>query len=156
MPQTLAVGDHAPDFTVAKSDGAAVSLADFTGRKLVIFFFPKANTTGCTQETMAFSRLAAEFQRARTALLGVSPDPPKTQARFKAAHGLSLPLGCDPDHTMLKAYQVWAEKSMYGRSFMGVLRTTFLIDSDGRIGRIWHKVKVKGHAEEVLAAVALR
>lgn len=156
MLKTLSVGDRAPDFTVTSSDGAAVSLADFTGRKLVIFFFPKANTTGCTQEAMAFSRLAAEFQRARTALLGVSPDTPKTQARFKAAHALTIPLGCDPDHTMLKAYQVWAEKSMYGRSFMGVLRTTALIGCDGRIERIWSKVKVKGHAEEVLAAVTSR
>ena len=131
---------------------ARSSLADFKGRKLVLYFYPKADTPGCTVEAKDFSRLAPAFGRAGTAILGVSADPVSKQDKFKAKYDLSLMLGSDESHEMLTAYGVWAKKSMWGRSYMGVLRNTYLIGPDGRIARIWEKVKVAGHAEEVLAA----
>jgi peroxiredoxin Q/BCP len=149
MPET---GAPAPEFTLAADNGDAVSLKELRGRKAVIFFYPKADTPGCTMETMDFSRLKSEFESSGTALLGVSADPVKAQAKFKAKYGFGLPLGSDPTHEMLTAYGVWVEKSMYGRKYMGIERTTFLIGPDGLIARVWSKVKVPGHAEEVLAA----
>jgi len=132
--------------------GGTVSLADFAGRKLVIFFYPRADTPGCTRESIDFSRLKAEFRKAGTEVLGVSADPVKAQDAFKKKHDLSVSLGSDPTHTMLEAYGAWGEKSMYGKKFLGILRTTLLISADGRVARIWPKVKVPGHADEVLAA----
>jgi peroxiredoxin Q/BCP len=129
-----------------------VSLADFKGRKLVLYFYPKADTSGCTVEAKDFSKLAPAFQRAGTAVLGVSADPVSKLDKFKAKHGLSITLASDESLDMLKAYGVWAKKSMYGRSYMGILRNTYLIGSDGRIAQIWEKVKVAGHAAEVLEA----
>ena len=152
MSAKIAVGAKAPGFTLAHDGGGQVSLADFKGRKLVLYFYPKADTPGCTVEAKDFSRLAPAFARAGTTILGVSADPVPKQDKFKAKYDLSIMLGSDESHEMLAAYGVWAKKSMWGRSYMGVLRNTYLIGPDGRIARIWEKVKVKGHAEEVLAA----
>ena len=149
---TISVGDQAPDFALPADDGHIVRLADFRGRKLVLYFYPKAGTEGCTIEAHDFNRLLPEFEKAGAAVLGVSADPAKAVARFRTKQELTLPLATDEAHDMLAAYGVWAEKSMYGKTFMGVVRTTLLIDAQGRIARIWPKVKVAGHAEEVLAA----
>lgn len=145
-------GGPAPVFRLPRDDGGETSLADFAGRKLVLFFYPKADTPGCTREAQAFSALKAEFAAAGADILGVSADPVKKQSAFKAKHGLAIPLASDETHAMLKAYGVWGEKSMYGKTYMGIARATFLIGADGRVARIWPKVKVEGHAAAVLAA----
>jgi thioredoxin-dependent peroxiredoxin len=152
MPVNLASGSKAPTFNLPRDGGGTVSLADFKGQNLVLYFYPKADTPGCTLESKAFSDLSKAFAKTKTAVLGVSADPVKAQDSFKAKHGLAIPLASDETHKMLDAYGVWGEKSMYGRKFMGITRATFLIDKDGQIARIWPKVKVDGHAEEVLAA----
>jgi peroxiredoxin Q/BCP len=152
MPTKLAEGAHAPDFHLPRDGGASVSLKDFKGRKLVLYFYPKADTPGCTLEAKDFSRLESAFTKAGAALLGVSADAVKKQDAFKAKHNLKTPLASDESHGMLEAYGVWGEKSMYGRTYMGISRTTVLIGADGRVIRIWPKVEVEGHAEEVLAA----
>lgn len=152
MSAKIAVGRKAPDFTLPRDGGGEVSLADFKGKKLVLYFYPKADTPGCTIEAKDFSKLEPAFARAKTAVLGVSADPVKKQDRFKTKHDLTIPLASDETHEMLEAYGVWAEKSMYGRTYMGILRNTYLIGPDGKIAQIWEKVKVKDHAEEVLAA----
>jgi thioredoxin-dependent peroxiredoxin len=152
MPANLAVGAKAPAFTLPRDGGGEVSLADFKGKKLVLYFYPKADTPGCTLEAQDFTRLASAFAKAGTAILGVSADPVRKQDKFKAKYDLKVALASDEQLKMLEAYGVWAEKSMYGRTFMGVLRTTLLIGPDGKIVRIWEKVKVPGHVEEVLAA----
>jgi thioredoxin-dependent peroxiredoxin len=152
MPAEIAVGTKAPAFTLPRDGGGTVSLAEFKGRKLVLFFYPKADTTGCTREATAFSGLRARFEGSGTAILGVSADPVKAQDSFIRKHDLTIPLASDEPHRMLDAYGVWGQKSMYGRTYMGVLRTTFLIGPGGRVARIWRNVKVDGHAEEVLAA----
>lgn len=152
MPARLAEGAKAPAFSLPCDGGGEVSLAGYKGRKLVLFFYPKADTEGCTREASDFSGRAAAFAKAGTAILGVSADPVKKQDAFKAKHGLTVALASDETHKMLSAYGVWAKKSMYGRTFMGIVRTTLLIDRDGTIARIWPKVRVDGHAEEVLAA----
>ena len=152
MAQALAEGTKAPAFSLARDGGANVSLKDFKNRNLVLYFYPKAGTPGCTQEAIDFSRLRAAFAKAGTDILGVSADPVAAQDRFKSKHKLSVALGSDESKEMLQAYGAWAEKSMYGRKFMGVIRKTFLIGGDGRIVRIWPKVRVAGHAQEVLAA----
>ncbi|ABE63126.1 alkyl hydroperoxide reductase/ Thiol specific antioxidant/ Mal allergen [Nitrobacter hamburgensis X14] len=148
----LAEGSRAPSFNLPREDGTRVSLADFAGRRLVIFFYPRAGTPGCTREAMDFTRLAKEFAACGTTVLGVSADPVKTQDSFRTKHKLSIPLISDEKHDMLEAYGAWGEKSMYGRVFLGILRSTVLVNADGRIARIWRRVKVDGHAEEVLAA----
>ncbi len=152
MPRNLASGSKAPAFKLPRDGGGTVSLADFKGQNLVLYFYPRADTPGCTVESKAFSSLSKAFAKAGSAVLGVSADPVKAQDAFKAKHDLEIPLASDETHRMLEAYGVWGEKSMYGKKFMGITRTTFLIDRDGRIARIWPKVKVEGHAEEVLAA----
>jgi peroxiredoxin Q/BCP len=152
MTTKATTGARAPSFTLPRDGGGEVSLADFRGQKLVLYFYPKADTSGCTQEAKDFSKLARAFAKAGTAILGVSADPVKRQDKFKAKYDLTIALGSDETHKMLEAYGVWAEKSMYGRKYMGILRNTFLIGPDGKIARIWEKVKVAGHAEEVLAA----
>jgi thioredoxin-dependent peroxiredoxin len=148
----LGEGDVAPKFELPSDEGRKTGLAEFKGKKLVLYFYPKADTTGCTREANDFNALLPEFAAAGTAVLGVSPDPVKALAKFKSKYGLAFPLVGDEAHAMLQAYGVWAEKSMYGRNFMGVERTTFLIGKDGRIAKAWRKVRVDGHAEEVLAA----
>ena len=149
----LAAGAKAPAFKLARDDGTTVSLKDFKGRNLVLYFYPKADTPGCTQEAIAFSSLRAAFAKAGTDILGVSADPVVAQSKFKSKHKLKIALGSDESLAMLRAYGAWGEKSMYGRKFLGVTRKTFLIDGAGRIVRIWPKVKVPGHAQEVLEAV---
>lgn len=145
-------GSKAPDFSLPGDSGGSISLASQKGRKVVLFFYPKADTPGCTQESMDFSRLRTKFERAGTAVIGISADTVAAQGKFKAKHGLSVPLAADPDREMIERYGVWVEKNMYGKKFMGVERATFLIDEEGTIRKIWRKVKVEGHAEEVLAA----
>jgi peroxiredoxin Q/BCP len=148
----LEPGSKAPAFTLKRDGGGALSLADFKGRKLVIYFYPKADTPGCTRESIDFSRLKKEFAKAETEIIGISADPVEAQDRFKKKHKLSLSLGSDPEHRMLTAYEAWGKKSMYGLSFMGVIRMTYLIDAKGKIAQVWPKVRVDGHAEDVLAA----
>jgi peroxiredoxin Q/BCP len=152
MTANLAAGAKAPDFRLARDGGGAVSLADFKGTTLVLYFYPKADTPGCTIEAKDFSRLQPAFAKAGIAVVGVSADPVKKQDAFKTKHQLTTPLASDETHEMLEAYGVWAEKSMYGKKYMGINRTTVLIGGDGRIARIWPKVKIEGHADEVLAA----
>lgn len=148
----LTEGGNAPDFSLPRDGGGSVSLQDFVGKKLVLFFYPKADTPGCTREAIAFTGLSEEFNRSGTAVVGISADSVKAQEKFRDKHGLSVPLISDETHTMLEAYGVWGEKSMYGRKFMGIVRTTVLVGPDGRIARLWRNVKVDGHADEVLAA----
>ena len=148
----LAEGARAPAFRLPRDGGQAVSLADFSGRKLVLFFYPRADTPGCTKEAIDFTRLQSKFAESQTAVLGVSADPPKAQEAFRDKHELSIPLVSDEAHEMLEAYGVWGEKSMYGKTFQGILRTTVLIGADGRVIKIWRHVKVDGHADDVLAA----
>ncbi len=152
MTEPLTTGSKAPAFSLPRDGGAEVSLSDFAGQNLVLYFYPKADTPGCTREAQAFSKLRAAFQRAGTAILGVSADPVKAQDKFKTKYDLSIPLASDETHKMLTAYGVWGEKSMYGRKYMGVIRATFLIDKKGRIAKVWPKISVDGHAEEVLEA----
>jgi peroxiredoxin Q/BCP len=145
-------GAKAPAFQLPRDGGGSVTLADYLGKKLVIFFYPRADTPGCTKEAIDFTRLSGAFADSQTAVLGVSADPLKAQEAFRDKHQLSIPLASDEKHEMLQAYGVWGEKSMYGKTFLGILRTTVMIDGRGRIARIWRNVKVDGHADEVLAA----
>jgi peroxiredoxin Q/BCP len=145
-------GGKAPGFQLPRDGGDSVSLADYAGQKLVLFFYPRADTPGCTREAIDFTRLRSDFAEAGTTVLGVSADTVKAQESFRNKHELAIPLISDERHEMLDAYGAWGEKSMYGRSFMGIIRTTVLIGADGRIARIWRNVRVDGHADEVLAA----
>ncbi len=149
---TLAIGDAAPDFDMPTDGGGQTRLADFMGRKLVLYFYPKDDTSGCTSEAQGFTEAAPAFAAAGAAVVGVSKDPVKSHDKFKAKYGLDLILGADVDGAVVEAYGVWVEKSMYGRQYMGIDRSTFLIDAEGRIRKIWRKVKVPGHVAEVLAA----
>ena len=149
---SLAPGEHAPDFTLPGSGGKTLALAEQAGHKIVLYFYPKDDTSGCTLEAQAFNALLADFTAADTVVIGVSPDPVKSHDKFAAKHDLAFPLVSDESKAMLEAYGVWVEKSMYGRKYMGVERTTMLLDGEGRIARIWPKVKVPGHAEAVLEA----
>jgi peroxiredoxin Q/BCP len=148
----LSEGAKAPSFQLPRDGGSSVTLADYLGKKLVIFFYPRADTPGCTKEALDFTRLSGAFADSQTAVLGVSADPLTAQEAFRDKHQLSMPLVSDETHGMLQAYGVWGEKSMYGRTFLGILRTTVLIGRSGKIARIWRNVKVDGHADEVLAA----
>jgi peroxiredoxin Q/BCP len=146
-------GDKAPAFTLPGDGGDRISLKDFTGRKLVLYFYPRADTTGCTKEAIDFTRHNAAFTRGGAEIVGVSADPVAALDRFKTKHKLSIALASDETHRMLEAYGVWQEKSMYGRKSLGIVRTTFLIGPDLRIVQVWPRVSVAGHAEAVLAAV---
>jgi peroxiredoxin Q/BCP len=148
----LGQGDVAPEFELPRDGGGSISLAALRGKPIVLFFYPKDDTKACTEEAISFSALAKEFQEAGIALVGISPDSAKSHDRFTKKHGLTVTLGADEDKAAAHAYGVWVEKSMYGRKYMGVERTTFLIDRQGVISRVWEKVKVPGHADEVLAA----
>jgi thioredoxin-dependent peroxiredoxin len=152
MPSELRPGVKAPAFTLPRDGDGTISLADFAGCKLVLYFYPRADTPGCTKEAIDFNRLKAAFGKAGTDILGVSADPVPAQDKFKIKHKLAFALASDETHRMLEAYGVWQEKSMYGRKFMGVVRATFLIGPDQRIAQVWPKVSVAGHAEDVLAA----
>ena len=149
----LKQGDPAPDFDL-ETDQGRVGLADLKGRIVVLYFYPRDDTPGCTAEAIAFSGHKAEFDRIGAVVVGVSKDNPKSHAKFRAKYDLDLVLGHEPDTAVLERYGAWVEKSMYGRSYMGIDRSTFLIDRQGKLARIWRKVKVKGHADEVLAAAA--
>jgi peroxiredoxin Q/BCP len=149
----LEIGDEAPDFALPRDGGGTLKLSDLRGKHVVLYFYPKDDTSGCTAEAIAFSQKKSEFDAAGAVIVGVSPDSVKSHDKFKTKHGLSIDLVADEDKSILEAYGVWKEKSMYGRKYMGVERSTFLIGSDGRIARVWRNVKVPGHAEEVLAAV---
>ncbi|WP_294534571.1 peroxiredoxin [uncultured Rhodoblastus sp.] len=152
MPDPLKTGDAAPDFKLPRDGAGSLSLADFKDKKLVLYFYPKDDTSGCTAEAIAFNGLAGEFAAIGAAIVGASPDPVKAHDKFRKKYELTFPLLADESKQILEAYGVWVEKSMYGRKYMGVERTTFLIGADGRIAQVWRKVKVPGHAEEVLAA----
>lgn len=147
MPQA---GEKAPSFTLEGDEGP-ISLGDFAGKKLVVYFYPKDDTPGCTTEGKAFSALQDAFAAADTAIVGISRDSVAAHARFRKKHGLTVALGSD-EGAVTDAFGVWVEKSMYGKKYMGIERATFLIGRDGTVARVWPKVKVPGHAEEVLAA----
>ncbi len=145
-------GDCAPDFTLPADDGRSVHLGDLRGRKVVLYFYPKDSTPGCTQEAREFSMLMDEFTAADTLVFGISRDSLKRHENFRKKYDLEVPLLSDQDGTVTQAYGVWKEKRNYGRTYMGIERSTFLIDREGRIARAWRKVRVKGHAAEVLEA----
>ena len=147
-----AVGEKAPNFKLPRDGGGTISLADFKGRKLVLYFYPKADTPGCTKESIDFNALRRAFAKAETDIVGVSADPVRAQEKFRDKYDLAIPLASDEEKKMLTGYGVWGEKSMYGRKFMGVKRTTLLIGRDGRVAQVWENVKVPGHAEAVLDA----
>jgi peroxiredoxin Q/BCP len=153
MTGSLKIGDRAPDFSLPASGDQTLSLADFKGRKLVLYFYPKDNTPGCATQAIDFTAAAKAFEAANTAVVGVSADSLKKHDNFITKHQLAIPLISDEDHVALNAYGVWVEKSMYGKKFMGIERATYLISEDGNIAAIWRKVKVKGHIEAVLEAV---
>ena len=149
---SLQVGDKAPDFTMPTDGGGTVSLAALKGRPVVLYFYPRDDTPGCTTEACGFRDALPDFSAADAAIVGVSRDTVAKHDRFKAKYALPFTLGADENGTVTEAYGVWVEKSMYGRKSMGIERATFLIDRDGVIRGIWRKVKVKGHVDEVLAA----
>ena len=144
-------GAAAPNFELQGASGS-VQLADFAGKPLVVYFYPKDDTSGCTKEAQEFTALAADFAKAGVALLGVSKDSLASHAKFTAKYDLAVPLASDPEGAMIEAYGSWVEKNMYGRKYMGIERSTFLIGADGKLARIWRKVRVPGHAAEVLRA----
>jgi peroxiredoxin Q/BCP len=148
----LTIGSKAPAFSLPATAGQEVSLDNLTGRKVVLYFYPKDDTSGCTREAQDFQALRQDFAAADTEIIGVSPDSLKSHDKFRAKYGLDFTLASDETKAMLEAYGVWVEKSMYGRKYMGVERTTVLIDREGKIASIWPKVKVPDHAQEVLAA----
>jgi len=153
MTKALAEGSKAPAFTLPLDDGTTIKLKDLAGQKAVLYFYPKDDTSGCTKEAIAFSEDIAKFQRAKTRIIGVSRDTLAKHQKFKEKHDLKVDLGSDESGAVTEKYGVWVEKSMYGRKYMGIERATFLIDEKGVIRKIWRKVKVAGHADEVLAAV---
>ena len=150
---TLTPGDAAPDFTLPRDGGGEVSLSDLKGQAVVLYFYPRDDTSGCTKEAIAFTGLLPEFEAAGAVVLGVSKDSVAKHDKFRDKHGLGVILLSDEDGDVCERYGVWKEKNMYGKTYMGIERSTFLIDRDGRIARVWPKVKVPGHAEEVLEAV---
>ncbi len=152
MATELQPGDHAPDVTLTTPDGGTLSLASLRGRPFVLYFYPKDDTSGCTREAKDFTALKPEFDRADVPVIGVSKDPPAKHVKFAAKYDLTVSLVSDEDGSVCEAFGTWVQKSLYGRKYMGIDRATFLIDAEGRIVRIWRKVKVPGHAEEVLAA----
>jgi len=149
----LAVGDKAPAFKTTDQDGEAVSLGDFKGKKLVLYFYPKDDTPGCTKEACSFRDGWSKFRKRGVAVLGVSTDDEKSHRKFIDKFSLPFPLLADTDKAIVKAYGVWGEKSMYGRKYMGTNRVTYLIDEKGKIAAVWPKVKPDGHADEILEAV---
>lgn len=153
MAKALEEGVKAPSFTVTLDTGESLKLAALKGQKVVLYFYPKDDTPGCTKEAIAFSDDIAKFKRAGAVVIGVSRDTATKHKKFKEKHGLKVMLGADEDGKVTDDYGVWVEKSMYGRTYMGIERSTFLIDEKGKIRQIWRKVKVAGHVEEVLASV---
>ncbi|HLI65481.1 MAG TPA: peroxiredoxin [Caulobacteraceae bacterium] len=152
MASALTAGDAAPDFDLPSDGGGHVRLGDFKGRKLVLYFYPKDDTSGCTSEAQQFAAAHDDFLKAGVGVVGVSKDSVKSHDKFKAKYDLNFPLGADTEGAVVDRYGVWVEKSMYGRKYMGIERATYLIDGGGKIARVWRKVKVPGHAKEVLDA----
>jgi len=148
----LDTGDQAPDFTLPTDGGGTLSLASLNGRKAVLYFYPKDDTSGCTKEAIGFRDALADFEAAGVAVIGASKDSIARHDKFKAKYDLNFPLVSDEDGKLCEAYGVWVEKSMYGRKYMGIERATFLIGADGRVAHVWRKVKIPGHVEEVLEA----
>lgn len=146
------IDSKAPEFTLESDEGGTLALDALKGRKVVLYFYPKDDTPGCTNEAIAFTALKANFDKADTIVIGVSKESAKSKAKFRAKHDLDVRLGADPEGQAIEAYGSWVEKSMYGRNYMGIDRSTFLIDRDGILRQAWRKVKVPGHAEAVLAA----
>jgi peroxiredoxin Q/BCP len=153
MAASLSAGDIAPDFDLPTDGGGQFRLSDMRGKAVVIYFYPKDDTSGCTKEAIEFSARKADFEKAGATIVGLSPDDVKSHEKFKAKHDLTIQLAADAEKTAAAAYGVWMEKSMYGRKYMGVDRSTFLVDRDGKLARVWRNVKVPGHVEEVLDAV---
>lgn len=149
----LNVGDIAPDFTLPRDGGGSFKLSDFIGKPVVLYFYPEDDTPSCTNEAIGFSQLKSDFEKAGAVVVGLSPDSVRKHDKFKAKHGLTVDLASDEERKVIETYHLWVEKKMYGRTYMGVERATFLIGRDGRIAQIWRKVRVKGHAESVLEAV---
>lgn len=149
----LSTGVKAPDFALPADDGTTVTLSGLKGRKVVLYFYPKDDTSGCTKEACGFRDSWQDVQRAGAVVLGVSPDGVASHQKFKQKYSLPFPLLADADHSVAEAYGAWGEKSMYGKRYKGILRTTFVIDGDGRISRVFERVKAEGHAAEVLAAL---
>lgn len=150
----LEIGSQAPDFDLATNNGSRIKLSDFIGRPVVIYFYPKDDTPGCTKEAISFTQLKSEFEKLDAVIIGLSPDTPAKHDKFSAKHNLSLILGSDEDKSTAQAYGIWVEKSMYGKKYMGIERSTFLIGKEGNIAQIWRKVRVPNHAEAVLSAVS--
>jgi peroxiredoxin Q/BCP len=148
------VGDKAPSFTLPADGGGTISLKDFKGKTVVLYFYPKDDTSGCTAEACAFRDALPDFSKVKAEIIGISKDPVKKHDKFKAKYDLNFPLGADEDLKTCEAYGVWVQKSMYGRKYMGIERSTFVIDGKGVIRNVWRKVKVPGHAEAVLEAAA--
>ncbi|MEM6680625.1 MAG: thioredoxin-dependent thiol peroxidase [Pseudomonadota bacterium] len=147
------VGENAPDFTLPGDGGQTISLAELKGKKVVLYFYPKDDTPGCTKEAIAFTQKKAEFEAAGAVIIGVSKDTVAKHDKFKAKHDLTIDLASDEAGDMIEAYGVWVEKNMYGKKYMGIERATYLIDAEGKIAEVWRKVKVPGHADKVLDAV---
>jgi len=150
---TIDVGDKAPDFTLPTDGGGEISLKKLKGNPVVVYFYPKDDTPGCTMEAQAFAAEHKKFAKAGAAIVGISKDSVKRHDNFKKKYGLPFVLASDEDGAVCEAFGVWVEKSLYGRKYMGIERATFLIDAKGKVAHVWHKVKVKGHAEDVLEAV---
>ena len=151
MSNSLSIGDQAPDFTLPGDGGKDISLSDYKGQNLVLYFYPKDDTSGCTTEAIDFTANLAKFSKLDTAIVGISKDSAAKHDKFKAKHDLKIRLAADEELKTIQAYGVWVEKSMYGRKYMGIERSTFLIDADGKITEIWRKVRVKGHVDAVLS-----
>jgi len=153
MTSKIGIGDTFPDIALEAPDGGSVKPSDFAGKPLVVFFYPKDDTPGCTTENIDFTALKGEFDQAGVAMLGVSKDPPAKHAKFIAKHGLTVPLASDAaENGLSDALGIWTEKQNYGRTYMGMVRTTYLVGADGKVAKVWDKVKVKGHAQNVLEA----
>jgi peroxiredoxin Q/BCP len=146
-------GDSAPDIKLSTDDGRKATLKSLKGQPLVLYFYPKDDTPGCTTEAKDFSCMIGDFRKAGAAVIGISPDDAESHQKFRRKHALEVQLASDTDKSIAEAFGCWVEKSMYGKTYMGVERSTFLIDKAGKVARVWRKVKVAGHAEEVLAAV---
>ena len=152
MSETLAIGAKAPDFKLPADGGSTVSLSSLKGKKVVVYFYPKDDTSGCTREAMEFNALKGDFEKAGTVIVGISADSVASHDKFKKKYDLGFALGSDESKSTLEAYGVWVEKSMYGKKYMGIERTTVLIDAAGKVAKVWPKVKVPDHAAEVLEA----
>lgn len=149
----LAIGDKAVDFTLPRNGGGDINLASLQGKYVVLYFYPKDDTSGCTVQALDFSAMGADFEAANAVVIGVSPDSVKSHDKFAAKHALTVMLAADEEKKVLEAYGVWKEKSMYGKKYMGVERTTYLVAPDGRIAKIWNNIKAAGHAQIVLETI---